>query len=321
MNCSSAEVKAAGYASGDPDLIKCFEEGTDVYILSAKLYLGEDGFNKLSDKEKGMWRKRFKTVFLGVLYGLGRRSLAERLSCSEDDADDIIQGLYNAFPKLREYVASQQQYPIAHNGYIRTFLGDNLKIDEYNYWQKSTGREKSNLESRINRLGVNLPIQGGTSTVMQSGFFNDVRMSIKDGWRCQLQPIITVHDSNTCLLPTEKIFEIRKFYDVNFTEFCAGFGPKVRLLFDLLSGTAYESATDMRQVEDNVIEFKGNADSILRLYDKIMGCRRMKVECNMKREDIIPNYINNPMHRFILENGTSLVKDTSKYKVMFRKVG
>lgn len=35
------------------------------YIYSAKLYLG-DRFDQLDKKQKKMWRKRFKTVFLGM---------------------------------------------------------------------------------------------------------------------------------------------------------------------------------------------------------------------------------------------------------------
>lgn len=65
FDISSAEVKAAGFASGDPDLIDKFNKGEDIYIYSAKLYLG-DRFDQLDKKQKKMWRKRFKTVFLGV---------------------------------------------------------------------------------------------------------------------------------------------------------------------------------------------------------------------------------------------------------------
>lgn len=106
-----------------------------------------------------MWRKRFKTIFLGVLYGLGKKSLAERLNATEEEAEDIIQGLYKSFPKLREYVASQQQYPLNNNGYINTMLGDKLQVQEWKYYQAATSqREKKNQEARIQRLGVNLPI-------------------------------------------------------------------------------------------------------------------------------------------------------------------
>lgn len=62
FDISSAEVKAAGYASGDKDLIAKFNAGEDIYIYSAELYLGKDGWDKLNKKQKKMWRKRFKTV-------------------------------------------------------------------------------------------------------------------------------------------------------------------------------------------------------------------------------------------------------------------
>ena len=193
FDISSAEVKAAGFASGDPDLIAKFNAGEDIYIYSAKLYLG-DKFDQLDGKAKKMWRKRFKTIFLGVLYGLGKKSLAERLNASEKEAEEIIQGLYTSFPQLRVYVNAQQQYPLYHGGYINTMLGDKLKVVEYNYYTKAkTIFEKANLEARIQRLGVNLPIQGGTSSIMSRGFFNNIRESIKQGWNNPLQPIITVH--------------------------------------------------------------------------------------------------------------------------------
>lgn len=144
-----------------------------------------------------MWRKRFKTVFLGVLYGLGKNSLAERLDASLEEADHIIQSLYKSFPQLRVYVDSQGEYPLDHDGYINTMLGDKLRIREfYDYLPKAkTQREQQNLIARIKRLGVNLPIQGGTSSIMACGFMNNIRESLKENWKQPLQPIIVVHDS------------------------------------------------------------------------------------------------------------------------------
>ena len=90
-----------------------------------------------------------------VLYGLGKKSLAERLNCDEEKATEIIEGLYTAYPRLREYIAEQQEYPMQHDGYINTFLGDKLRVDEWKYYKKSkTSWERKNLEARIKRLGV-----------------------------------------------------------------------------------------------------------------------------------------------------------------------
>ena len=46
----------------DESLTSLFSAGIDVYIYSAKIYLGEEGWNKLSKKEQKRWRKRFKTI-------------------------------------------------------------------------------------------------------------------------------------------------------------------------------------------------------------------------------------------------------------------
>ena len=268
-----------------------------------------------------MWRKRFKTIFLGVLYGLGKRSLAERLNCSEEEAEKIIQGLYTSFPKLREYVAIQQQYPLQHDGYINTMLGDKLKVQEYEWMQEATTeREKKGLISRIQRLGVNLPIQGGTSSIMASGFMNNVRESLRECWKNPLQPIIVVHDSNTNFLPISMVFDIRKFYDTYYTEYCESFGPKIKLLFDLLSGVSYEKACPMKQIDQDTIEFRGNAYSLIDIYDRIMNCKDFIVECNINREELIPKFIEDPIDRFIKENGTCIVKDISKYTIQFHRI-
>lgn len=333
FDISSAEVKAAGFASGDPDLIAKFEAGEDIYIYSAKLYLGEDGWNRLDKGQKKKWRKRFKTVFLGVLYGLGKNSLAERLDASLSDADHIIQSLYTAFPKLREYVDRQGEFPLEHDGYINTFLGDKLRLIEYaDYLPKAaTQREQKNIIARIKRLGVNLPIQGGTSSIMACGFFNNIRTSIEQAKTDPnspfkdhaLQPIIVVHDSNTNYIPVEAIFDIRKFYDVHYTGFCHEMGPKIYLLFDLLSGYSYETAKTMKQIDDDTIEYEGDAYSLLKLYDKIMGCKKLRVECSMTREELAGNIqlVDSPIDRFIREEGCNMTKDLSRVVIRFHRLG
>lgn len=153
----------------------------------------------MDDKGRKKFRKRFKTVFLGVLYGLGKASLAERLDASVEEADHIIQSLYKSFPKLREYVDKQGQYPIDHNGYVNTMLGDKLQVKEVEYYKKAkSDRERNNIIARMRRLGVNLPIQGGTSSIMACGFMHNISKSLDENWKHPLQPIIVVHCSEWC---------------------------------------------------------------------------------------------------------------------------
>ena len=42
-----------------------------------------------------------------------------------------------------------------NDGYINTFLGDKLRVDEWKFYKKAkTSWERKNLEARIKRLGV-----------------------------------------------------------------------------------------------------------------------------------------------------------------------
>ena len=92
------------------------------------------------------------------------------------------------------------------------------------------------------------------------------------------------------------------------------------MLFDLLAGTAYESAMPMKTIDDNTIEFTGSAYSMIRMYNKIMNCKELNVECSVKPEDLVPNWVVDPILRFIMEKRTCLRKDISSYTVQFRKL-
>lgn len=218
----------------------------------------------------------------------------------------------------------QGQYPLDHDGYINTMLGDKLRIREfYEYLPKATTRgEVNNLIARIKRLGVNLPIQGGTSSIMASGFYNNIRVSKEQGWEQPLQPIIVVHDSNTNYIPVEKIFDMRAFYDKHYTEYCSKIGPGIFLLFDLLAGYSYETAKEMKQIDPDTIEFTGDAYSILKIYDKIMNCKKLNVVCDKTREWLEGEQImiEHPMDRFIREEGANMTKDISRVTVRFHRI-
>lgn len=157
----------------------------------------------------------------------------------------------------------------------------------------------------------------GTSTAMSSGFFNDLRVAKESGWN--LTSFITVHDSNTCNLPADKIWEIRKFYDENFTGFCYKM-TGINLLFDLEVGANYNDTCSMKTISDDVVEFTGTAESLLQIIDKLNECPGLKYETSIPISDIIPDYVQNSTKRFILDSGCCMRKDLSSYTVQFKKV-
>ena len=313
---SSAEVKSAGFKSMDPNMIDKFIKNEDIYVFTGKMYKPngpwdtDPGFKKT-------WRKKMKTVFLGILYGLGSKSLAESLNCTEAEALNIIESVFTTFPKLKEYIENQKKYPFDNEGRVNTFFGDIMYSPDYKYLYHSDGRLDRGTKARVERHAVNLPIQGGTSVAMTASFYNVMRQAKKEGFI--IKSIITVHDSCTSYIPVEKLWEILGFCKYHFTDWCYD-KIGIKLVFDMLVGTTYQDACDMRQIDDNAISLSGNAHSILRILDKLDEVpEKVRYHTDIPRDQIIPNYVNDAMERFVKEKGTSLIKDESYYTVTLYK--
>jgi len=94
------EPKVAAIISGDPELLAACESG-DVYLGIAK----QLGFvrNSMSPAEIEAVRAMFKTVVLGIQYGLGARSLAIRTGISLSESYEILARLRARFRVFEDY--------------------------------------------------------------------------------------------------------------------------------------------------------------------------------------------------------------------------
>jgi DNA polymerase I len=97
------EPKVAAVISGDPELLKACESG-DIYLGIA----GQLGFirGSMSPAELKAVRTMFKTVVLGIQYGLGARSLAVRTGVSLSEAYEILARLRARFRVFEAYAQS-----------------------------------------------------------------------------------------------------------------------------------------------------------------------------------------------------------------------
>jgi hypothetical protein len=98
---SQQEVRIAAIVSGDTALLAACESG-DVYLGIAE----QLGFlsASLNDEERKAVRSLFKTVVLGIQYGLGARSLAVRTGVSLSEAYEILARLRARFRRFEDYV-------------------------------------------------------------------------------------------------------------------------------------------------------------------------------------------------------------------------
>jgi DNA polymerase I len=100
---SQQEVRIAAVLSGDAALLQACESG-DVYLgIAQQLGFLRDGMN---DDQRKAVRSLFKTVVLGIQYGLGARSLAVRAGISLSEAAEILARLRARFHRFEDYARS-----------------------------------------------------------------------------------------------------------------------------------------------------------------------------------------------------------------------
>jgi DNA polymerase I len=97
------EVQIAAVLSGDDELLNACLSG-DVYLGIAKL-LGLAPA-EATPQTHGAVRAMFKTVVLGILYGLSARALALRTGVSLFEAGEVLARLKARFRKFEAYAQS-----------------------------------------------------------------------------------------------------------------------------------------------------------------------------------------------------------------------
>ena len=110
-DCCQQEVRIAAVLSNDSALLQACESG-DVYLGIAE----QLGFlpESLNETERKAVRTLFKTVVLGIQYGLGFRSLAVRAGISLYEAAEILARLRARFRRFEDYAQNVRDHAGLH---------------------------------------------------------------------------------------------------------------------------------------------------------------------------------------------------------------
>jgi DNA polymerase-1 len=110
-DCCQQEVRIAAVLSNDGALLQACESG-DVYLGIAE----QLGFlpESLNETERKAVRTLFKTVVLGIQYGLGFRSLAVRAGISLYEAAEILARLRARFRRFEDYAQNVRDHAGLH---------------------------------------------------------------------------------------------------------------------------------------------------------------------------------------------------------------
>jgi DNA polymerase-1 len=170
---SQIELRVLAGLSKEPALIEAFANGTDVHTMTASQMLGIP-VEKVTSEQ----RSRGKTFNFAILYGMGVKSLAERLGITKEEAQQLYDAYMSAFSKITEWKASMERFGKT-NGYVTTAFG--RKIDLSVLLEPRTD-QNSGRQSHAERLCVNGPCQGSAADLMKVAMIRARNVLVERGW-------------------------------------------------------------------------------------------------------------------------------------------
>jgi DNA polymerase I-like protein with 3'-5' exonuclease and polymerase domains len=181
---SQIELRVLAGESQEPALLEAFNEDRDVHTLTAAMMLGK----RPEDIDKKTERPIGKTMNFALLYGMGAKSLAERLGYTMDKAKELYASYFAAFSRI----ASWQDAVTARGmrlGYSETRFGR-----KYMVWELQS--ENKAVQAKGERVLTNAPIQGGAADYMKLAMIRVTRALKEKGWwmnGCTI--VMNQHDS------------------------------------------------------------------------------------------------------------------------------
>jgi DNA polymerase-1 len=187
---SQIELRVMAHLSGDENMIRVFTEGHDLHAATAS-----NIYKKPIEEVSRDERTKSKRANFGIIYGITVFGLAERLDISRDEAKLLIDGFFDTFPKVKDYMERAKQ-EARQRGYVETLFGRRRYLPDIN---SGNGTVRGFAE----RNAINAPIQGTAADIIKVAMIRIHQRFLQEGIRSKM--ILQVHDElNFSVYPEEK---------------------------------------------------------------------------------------------------------------------
>ncbi|MBR3123395.1 MAG: DNA polymerase I [Prevotella sp.] len=187
---SQIELRVMAHLSGDENMIQVFREGKDLHAATAATIYKKD-IGEVSRDE----RTKSKRANFGIIYGITTFGLAERLDISRDEAKLLIDGFFQTFPRVHDYMEQSKQ-TARERGYAETLFHRRRYLPDIN-------SRNATVRNFAERNAINAPIQGSAADIIKVAMIRIHRRFKAEGIRSKM--ILQVHDElNFSVYPEEK---------------------------------------------------------------------------------------------------------------------
>ena len=187
---SQIELRVMAHLSQDPNMIEVFREGKDLHAATAA-----NIYKKSIEEVTRDERTKSKRANFGIIYGITVFGLAERLDIPRDEAKMLIDGYFQTFPEVHDYMEKSKEIA-RKQGYVTTLFGRRRYLPDIN-------SANSVVRGFAERNAINAPIQGTAADIIKVAMIHIFQRFKAEGIRSKM--ILQVHDElNFSVYPEEK---------------------------------------------------------------------------------------------------------------------
>lgn len=209
---SQAELRIMAHLSGDETYLNAFNSGQDPHLaIAATKYhvLYEEALKIYEDEnhpDHKIWkvrRKQAKQIAFGLIYGIGAKLLAVKLSdpksgiiVTPEEAQKEMDIFFGQHPKLKTFLKKQEKF-LRKNGYLVSLFGRKRRLPQI--YSSDRGEEAYAL-----RLALNFPCQSAASDMCLFGSIL-IYYLMRQGKLPSTKSVCLVHDANYQITKPENI--------------------------------------------------------------------------------------------------------------------
>ena len=104
-------------------------------------------------------RRKAKTANFGIIYGISVFGLAERMGVSRQEAKELIDGYFETYPQVKEYMDKSIQVA-REQGYVETIFHRKRFLPDIN-------SRNGVVRGYAERNAINAPIQGSAADIIK----------------------------------------------------------------------------------------------------------------------------------------------------------
>ena len=187
---SQIELRVMAHLSGDENMINVFKEGKDLHAATAATI-----YKKSIDEVTRDERTKSKRANFGIIYGITVFGLAERLDISREESKQLIDGFFQTFPKVKDYMDNAIE-EARQKGFVETLFGRRRYLKDIN-------SHNATVRGFAERNAINAPIQGTAADIIKVAMIQIYRRFKAENLKSKM--ILQVHDElNFSVYPDEK---------------------------------------------------------------------------------------------------------------------